>query len=87
MVETAKENGLNAEDYLEYILTYGPCTSKDKYDTLLPWNVDMSRIEKLHEAKANAKPDPNRTKPYILLDVAVNFSQSSKDTLYCVFIN
>lgn len=65
LVETAKENGLNPEDYLEYILTYGPCTSKDKYDTLLPWNVDMSRIEKLHEAKANAKPDPNRTKPYI----------------------
>lgn len=65
LVETAKENGLNPEDYLEYILTYGPSTAKEKYDTLLPWNVDMSRIEKLHEAKAIAKPDPKRTKPYI----------------------
>lgn len=65
LVETAKENGLNPEDYLEYILTYGPVTPKEKYDTLLPWNVDISRIEKLHETKTNAKPDPNRTKPYI----------------------
>ena len=65
LVETAKENGLNPEDYLEYILTYGPSTPKENYDTLLPWNVDMSRIEKLHERKANAKPDPNRTKPYV----------------------
>ena len=65
MIETAKENGLNPEDYLEYILTYGPSTPKEKFDTLLPWNADMSKIEKLHEAKANAKPDPTRTKPYV----------------------
>ena len=65
LVETAKENGLNPEDYLEYILTYGPYTPKDKYDTLLPWNVEMSKIENLHERKANAKHDPKRTKPYI----------------------
>ncbi len=65
MVETAKENGLNPEDYLEYILTYGPSTPEDQYDTLLPWNVDLSRIEKLHETKATAKPDPTRTEPYI----------------------
>ena len=65
MVETAKENGLNPEDYLEYILTYGPSTPKEQYDSLLPWNVDLSRIEKLHAAKAIAKPDPTRTEPYI----------------------
>ena len=63
LVETAKENGLNPEDYLEYVLTYGPSTPKEKYDSLLPWNADMSLIEKLHEAKA--KPDPGRAKPYI----------------------
>ena len=65
MVETAKENGLNPEDYLEYILTYGPYTPKEEFSLLLPWNADMSKIEKIHEAKANAKPDPTRTKPYI----------------------
>ena len=65
MVETAKENGLNPEDYIEYILTYGPSTPKEQYDSLLPWNVDLSRIEKLHAAKAIAKPDPTRTEPYI----------------------
>ena len=65
MIETAKENGLNPEDYLEYILTYGPSTPKEEFETLLPWKVDMSKIEKLHEEKANAKPDPTRTKPYI----------------------
>lgn len=65
MVETAKENGLNPEDYLEYILTYGPYTPKEEFSSLLPWNADMSKIEKIHEAKANAKPDPTRTKPYI----------------------
>ncbi len=65
LIETAKENGLNPEDYLEYILTYGPYTPKEEYSSLLPWNADMSKIEKLHEAKANAKPDPTRTKPYI----------------------
>ena len=65
LIETAKENGLNPEDYLEYVLTYGPSTPKEKFDTLLPWNADMKRIEELHEAKATAKPDPTRTKPYI----------------------
>ncbi len=65
LVETAKENGLNPEDYLEYVLTYGPTTPKEDFSSLLPWNVDMSKIETLHETKANAKPDLKRTEPYI----------------------
>lgn len=66
LIETAKENGLNPEKYLEYILTYGPSTPKEKYDTLLPWNVDMSKIEEAIAARANAVPDPERKEPYIL---------------------
>ena len=66
LIETAKENGLNPEKYLEYVLTYGPSTPKEKYDTLLPWNVDMSKVEEAIAARANAVPDPERKKPYIL---------------------
>ncbi len=66
LIETAKENGLNPEKYLEYVLTYGPSTPKEKYDTLLPWNVDMSKVEEAIAARANAVPDPERKEPYIL---------------------
>lgn len=65
LIETAKVNGLNPERYLEYILTYGPSTPKDKYDTLLPWNVDMSVIDTAIASRANATPDPERKEPYI----------------------
>ncbi len=66
LIETAKENGLNPERYLEYVLTYGPSTKKENYDTLLPWKVDMSKIDAAVAERANAVPDPNRTEPYIL---------------------
>lgn len=65
LIETAKVNGLNPEKYLEYVLTYGPSTTKDKYDTLLPWNVDMSVIDAAIVLRANATPDSERKEPYI----------------------
>jgi len=65
IIESAKMNGLDPRDYLEYVFTYGPSASSDKeYDALLPWNVDLSKLSVLKEARKNARPDPERKEPY-----------------------
>ncbi len=65
IIESAKMNGLDPRDYLEYVFTYGPSASSDKeYDALLPWNADLSKLSVLKEARKNAMPDPERKEPY-----------------------
>lgn len=67
LIETAKLCGLSSRDYMEYVLTFAPgCRTKDEWSSLLPWNADLSRLAPLKEKRENAKPDPSRTKPYIL---------------------
>lgn len=66
MIETAKANNIKPELYLEYLLTYGPSTDRKDYDSLLPWNADLKKIEALHQLRDQAKPDPDRKEPYIL---------------------
>lgn len=66
LVETAKASGLNPEKYVEFVLRFGPVTEKEDYDSLLPWNADLSRLAPYREALDNAKPDPERKEPYVL---------------------
>lgn len=67
LIETAKANGVNPELYLEHILTFGTeAKTKDDYEKLLPWNVDLGRTMEARRLRAEAKPDPERTEPYVL---------------------
>jgi hypothetical protein len=67
LIETAKANSLNVYDYIWYCLARGPsCKTQEQWDTLLPWNVDQSEIASLKDLRSLAKPDPDRTEPYLL---------------------
>ena len=39
LIETAKANGLNPEEYLTCVLKNIPTTTPDMHLTLLPWNI------------------------------------------------
>ena len=41
LIETAKANGLNPEEYLTCVLKNIPTTTPDMIHTLLPWNVEL----------------------------------------------
>lgn len=65
LIETAKAYGLNPEDYMELVFTFGPgCRTDEEWKALLPWNADLSRLGRIREARAAAAPDPSRKKPY-----------------------
>lgn len=66
IIETAKAYGLNPYDYAEFILRFGPGTKKEDYESLLPWNADLSRLDQYRKAIEMAAPDPARKEPYIL---------------------
>lgn len=66
IIESAKCCGLNPARYVEYILRFGPGTRESDYESLLPWNADLSRLDRYASALDGAKPDPDRTEPYIL---------------------
>ncbi|MGI6467155.1 MAG: IS66 family transposase [Sphaerochaetaceae bacterium] len=67
LIETAKANSLNVYDYLWYCFAKGStCKTQQDWDSLLPWNIDQREIASLKAQRALAKPDPNRTEPYIL---------------------
>lgn len=66
IIETAKACGLNPYDYAEFILRFGPGADKEDYESLLPWNADLSRLTRYRRALEVAAPDPGREDPYIL---------------------
>lgn len=67
LVESAKANGLNPEDYLYLVMERATmCTTDDDWDNLLPWNIPMDEVKPLRDFLLGAKPDPQRTKPYLL---------------------
>jgi hypothetical protein len=67
LVESAKANGLNPEDYLYLVMEGAPmCTTDDDWDKLLPWNISMDEVKPLRDFLLGAKPDPQRTEPYLL---------------------
>lgn len=66
LVETAKASGINPEKYVEFILRFGPNTDKKDYDSLMPWNADLKKLDAYEDALTNAKPDSGRKEPYIL---------------------
>lgn len=67
LVESAKANGLNPEDYLYLVMEGAPmCTTDEDWDKLLPWNISMDEVKPLRDFLLGAKPDPQRTEPYLL---------------------
>ena len=65
LIETAKENNLNPADYLEYVCSRGPyCKTKEEWETLLPWNADLSSIKDAQAARLVATPDKDRKEAY-----------------------
>ena len=66
LVETAKASDINPEEYVEFVLRFGPNTDKKDYDSLMPWNANLKKLDAYHNALKNAKPDPDRKEPYVL---------------------
>ena len=65
LIETAKENNLNPGDYLEYVCSKGPyCKTKEEWETLLPWNADLSSVREAKAGRLAATADKNRKAPY-----------------------
>lgn len=67
LIETARLNGLEPEDYLEYVLTWGPyAKTESELDALLPWNMDSGKLWERRRLRLAARPDPQRTGAYEL---------------------
>jgi len=65
MIETAKRQALNPLDYVEALCTFGPgCSTDEQWEALLPWKIDLSRLDEVRKRRLAAKPDPGRTSPY-----------------------
>lgn len=66
LIETAKLADISPSDYLEYVCTFGPhCTTDEQWESLLPWNIDLGKLELLRRDRATAKADGERTSPYV----------------------
>ena len=48
------------------VFRFCPNTEKKDYDSLMPWNADLKRLDVFHDALMDAKPDPDRKEPYVL---------------------
>ena len=67
LIENAKLCGLNPEDYMEAVCTFGPrCKSDEEFERLLPWNIDLTEVSTLRENRFKAKPIPGNSKPFKL---------------------
>ena len=68
LVETAKRANIATNDYIEYVLTFAPYGSEDdsEWEKMLPWNIDLNRLNKHRTMIRQAKVDENRKEPYIL---------------------
>jgi len=71
MIETAKRQALNPLDYLEALCTFGPgCGTDEQWEALLPWRIDLSRLDEVRKRRMAAEPDPERTSPYNFVGAA-----------------
>ncbi len=65
MIETAKRQALNPLDYVEALCTFGPgCSTDEQWEALLPWKIDLSRLDEVRKRRLAAKADPGRISPY-----------------------
>ncbi len=66
LIETAKLADISPSDYIEYVCTFGPyCATDEQWESLLPWNIDLGRLDDLRKERYNAKADKGRTSPYV----------------------
>lgn len=68
LIETAKRANIATNDYIEYVLTFAPYGSEDdsEWEKMLPWNIDLNRLNNHRAMISQAKVDENRKEPYIL---------------------
>lgn len=69
LVETTKAMGIDTEDYLTFLfMNANRIEDGDKagWRALLPGCADISSVSDYRKLLLTAKPDPNRTEPYIL---------------------
>jgi transposase len=62
LIETAKENGVNPEKYLAYVLKEIPTTDKGDLKNLLPWNTPLSKDYVAKDDEDDEKEFDNFTK-------------------------
>ena len=66
LIESAKLADISPSDYIEYVCTFGPyCATDEQWESLLPWNIDLGRLDDLRKERYNAKADKGRTSPYV----------------------
>lgn len=66
LIESAKLADISPSDYVEYVCTFGPyCTTDEQWESLLPWNVDLTKLDALRKERFNAKADAGRTSVYV----------------------
>lgn len=68
LIETAKRANIATNDYIEYVLTFAPYGSDDEseWEKMLPWNINLERLNDYRAMIAKAKVDKDRKEPYIL---------------------
>ena len=67
LIESAKLCGINPFDYIEAVCSLGPeCSSEEEFESILPWNIDLSILDGIRERRMNTERDPERTEPYLL---------------------
>ncbi|MDD3059237.1 MAG: IS66 family transposase [Candidatus Pacebacteria bacterium] len=67
LVESCKAMGIDPHAYLTYVFANaGTCRTDEDWDTMIPGSADLSVMPAYYATLRSAKPDPNRTEPYIL---------------------
>jgi transposase len=67
LAQNAKLSGINERDYFWALLKKLPgCEESNDYESLLPWKIDLSCLDREKSALRNALPDPERKEEYVI---------------------
>jgi hypothetical protein len=67
LVESCKALGIDEHAYLTHVFFHaGSCTTDDDWDAMTPDRFDPGTMHDYYALLRSTKPDPHRTKPYIL---------------------
>jgi transposase len=67
LVESCKALGIDEHAYLTHVFSHaGSCTTDDDWDAMTPDCFDPGTMHGYYALLRSARPDPHRTKPYIL---------------------
>lgn len=67
LVQNAKLNNISPADYLWAVFEQAPgCKTEDDWQALLPWKIDLNRVQAKKGAIRAAKSEEGRTETYII---------------------